>query len=175
MLLIPTKKGISLALRSLEGEKISEYEVKELVNFANKILYQFPFRLPDNLALFIRMYVLMEGVALTLDPEFNMLRSIGKLLDSPDMRRELFYNTLHYELDSIITNYRTLTRIIPKLNDFLDMHQGNYIKNNRSGYEYIIPGSILVGSSIIALSHPLISLTGFVASIILFVYFYFKK
>ncbi|MCI4434629.1 MAG: AarF/UbiB family protein [Thermoplasmata archaeon] len=168
------KKGIVLALRSLEGEKVSEYEVRELVNFANKIFYEFPFRLPDNLALFIRMYVLMEGVALTLDPEFNMLNSIGKILDSPGMRRELVVSTLSTELETIMTNYRTLMRLIPKMNDYLDM-QSNYTKYEKEkGYEYIIPGSIFVGSAVLAINHPFISLIGFALSIALFIYFYLK-
>lgn len=169
------KKGIALALRSMEGEKITDLEIRELVNLANKILYEFPFRLPDNLALFIRMYVLMEGVALTLDPEFNMLKSIGNLLNSSEMKRELFYNTLNYEIDSIIENYRTINRIITKLNDFLDIQSGIGKKNDMKGYDYIIPGSIFVGSAILAIYHPVISIFGFVISAVLFVYFYFKK
>ncbi|MGC8599018.1 MAG: ABC1 kinase family protein [Thermoplasmata archaeon] len=167
------KKGIALALRSLEGQQVSEYEVRELVNFANRIFYEFPFRLPDNLALFIRMYVLMEGVALTLDPEFNMLATVGRILDSHGMRRELITSTLSSEFESIVSNYRAIMRIIPKLDDYLDM-QSNYRREDKKIYDYMIPGSILVGSSILALSYPLISAVGFTLSALLFIYFYFK-
>ncbi len=169
------KKGIALALRSLEGEKISEYEVRELVNFANKIFYEFPFRLPDNLALFIRMYVLMEGVALTLDPEFNMLLTIGDMLDSPEMRKELIMNTVHDEYDSIIENYRTIMRILPKLNDYIDLQSGNIKRNNKNGYTYLIPGTIIIASAIITFTYPIYSLFGFTGSGLLFIYFYLKN
>jgi len=169
------KKGIALALRSLEGEKISEYEVRELVNFANKIFYEFPFRLPDNLALFIRMYVLMEGVAMTLDPEFNMLKVIGDMLDSPDMRKELITNTIYDEWDSIVNNYRTFMRLIPKLDDYIDMQAGNIKRNNKNGYGYLIPGTVIIASAILSFTYPIYSLLGFIISGLLFVYFYLKN
>lgn len=169
------KRGIALALKSLEGEKVSEYEVRELVNFANRIFYEFPFRLPDNLALFIRMYVLMEGVAITLDSEFNMLQVVGDLLDTPEMRRELVSNTIYGEWDSIVTNYRTLMRLIPKLDDFIDLQAGKVKSNNKNGYEYLIPGTLVIGSAILSFTYPVYSLIGFILSGLLFIYFYLKN
>ncbi len=169
------KQGIALALRSLEGEKITEYEVRELVKLANNIFFEFPFRLPDNLTLFIRMYLLMEGVALTLDPEFNMLEVVGDLLNRREMRYELYRHMLDNEIENIENVYRKTISIVSKFDNYIDIQVSSIKRNENKKENYWIPASIAIASAILSLKYLDYAGIGFLVSGLLFIYFYFKK
>ncbi len=169
------KQGIMLALRSLEGEKITEYEINELVRLANRIFFEFPFRLPDTLTLFMRMYLLMEGVALTLDPEFNMLEVVGDLLNRREMRYELYMHMIDGEIENIENFYRKSLSVVSKLDNYIDLQVSNIKRKETEKENYWIPASIIVASAVISLKYIDFGAIGFLLSGALFLYFYFKK
>src|SRR5690606_21680783 len=56
------ERGIALSIQSMHGKEVDRMEVKALVDLANKTMSRFPFKLPKNLALYMRMASILEGI-----------------------------------------------------------------------------------------------------------------
>jgi len=66
------EKGIELSIRAMHGNKPDEMEVQSLMELANQTMSKFPFVLPKNLALYMRMASIIEGIYKTHDVDsFN--------------------------------------------------------------------------------------------------------
>src|SRR5579875_385397 len=52
----------SRAIDAMRGKKVEETEVRALLEVANRTIYQFPFKLPKNLVLYMRMSSILEGI-----------------------------------------------------------------------------------------------------------------
>ena len=48
------EKGLELSIQSLYGKEVDRMEVKALMDLSNKTMSRFPFKLPKNLALYMR-------------------------------------------------------------------------------------------------------------------------
>ncbi|AWB27838.1 ABC1 kinase family protein [Halococcoides cellulosivorans] len=64
---------LELAIADARGEEIDQYRVQEIVQRIEDTIYEFPFRLPPNLALVLRVATVVEGVCVTLDPGFDFI------------------------------------------------------------------------------------------------------
>ena len=62
-----------LALKDARGQDVDQYRVQRLVREFESTIYEFPFRLPPNLALVLRVATVVEGVCVTLDPDFDFI------------------------------------------------------------------------------------------------------
>ncbi|ERG88579.1 MAG: putative unusual protein kinase [halophilic archaeon J07HX5] len=62
-----------LALKDARGQDVDQYRVQQLVREFEGTIYEFPFRLPPNLALVLRVATVVEGVCVTLDPNFDFI------------------------------------------------------------------------------------------------------
>lgn len=56
------EKGLGLSIQSLYGKQGDRMEVKALMDLSNKTMSRFPYRLPKNLALYMRMAFIIEGI-----------------------------------------------------------------------------------------------------------------
>ncbi|QSG10207.1 ABC1 kinase family protein [Halapricum desulfuricans] len=66
-------EAFGLVLDSYRGEDISQYQVAELFEQFQGTMQEMPIRLPQNLALVVRVSSVLEGVCRTLDPEFDFI------------------------------------------------------------------------------------------------------
>jgi predicted unusual protein kinase regulating ubiquinone biosynthesis (AarF/ABC1/UbiB family) len=66
-----------LVFESLRGGDVEVYEVRQIVTEFQGTLYEFPLRLPQNLALIVRVSTVLEGVCRTLDPEFDFIAVVS--------------------------------------------------------------------------------------------------
>jgi predicted unusual protein kinase regulating ubiquinone biosynthesis (AarF/ABC1/UbiB family) len=64
---------MELAIADARGEAIEHYRVQQIVQQVEDTIYEFPLRLPSNLALVLRMATVVEGVCVTLDPDFDFI------------------------------------------------------------------------------------------------------
>jgi predicted unusual protein kinase regulating ubiquinone biosynthesis (AarF/ABC1/UbiB family) len=83
-------KGIEMALNEMEGFKVSESDVRMLMYAANRVIYRFPFRLPKQLVLYLRMGLMLDSVCRTLDPEFNFIQTLPSLFEQEGLYREYY-------------------------------------------------------------------------------------
>jgi predicted unusual protein kinase regulating ubiquinone biosynthesis (AarF/ABC1/UbiB family) len=65
-----------LAIRNMRGKGVDQYRVQQIVGDFQEELYEFPLRLPQNLALIVRVSTVLEGVARRLDPEFDFIEIV---------------------------------------------------------------------------------------------------
>jgi len=64
---------LELAIADARGEDIEQYRVQQIVQQVEDTIYEFPFRLPSNLALVLRVATVVEGVCVTLDEDFDFI------------------------------------------------------------------------------------------------------
>ena len=64
---------LELAIADARGEDIEQYRVNQIIQQVEDTIYEFPLRLPPNLALVLRVATVVEGVCVTLDPEFDFI------------------------------------------------------------------------------------------------------
>ena len=69
-------EAFDIVIEQFRGEDISDYRVEQLVGQFETQLYEFPMRLPQDLALVVRVTTVLEGVCRTLDPEFDFIEII---------------------------------------------------------------------------------------------------
>src|SRR5262249_32403329 len=82
------ERGLELSIQSLYGKQVDRMEVKALQELANKTMSHFPFRLPKNLALYMRMASILEGIYKHHNVKFQFVRVLANLLEEEGLLRE---------------------------------------------------------------------------------------
>jgi predicted unusual protein kinase regulating ubiquinone biosynthesis (AarF/ABC1/UbiB family) len=67
------REVFDLAIDQFRGEDITQYDVAEIVSSFEAELYDFPMRLPQNLALVVRVTTVLDGVIRSLVPDFDFI------------------------------------------------------------------------------------------------------
>ncbi|MGC8609095.1 MAG: ABC1 kinase family protein, partial [Thermoplasmata archaeon] len=88
------RNGIEMAMSNFYGKSVDELEVRELLDVANDVIFQFPFRLPRTLVLYMRMTSILEGLCKELDPEFKFIKILQKILYDEGMLQDLYKKQL---------------------------------------------------------------------------------
>mgnify|MGYP001772903242 CR=1 FL=1 len=176
------EKGIALAIEGMHGKKVDEMEVKALMELANRTMTRFPFRLPKQLALYIRMASLLEGIYLTLKVDFQFMRVLSSLLQEEGLIRDAYIEEVKSSIESIVRGLQDYIAVAPMLRDYLErsLMEGSSIssssRSGRLGYRTrlsssatliagsIITSSLLISSAIIMESNPTLGQIGFAAA-----------
>ncbi|MFC7223558.1 MULTISPECIES: ABC1 kinase family protein [Halalkalicoccus] len=79
---------MELAIADARGEQIEQYRVQQIVSQVENTIYEFPLRLPSNLALVLRVATVVEGVCVTLDPDFDFIETATNYLSEQGYREE---------------------------------------------------------------------------------------
>ena len=79
---------MELAIQDARGEDIEQYRVQQIIEQVEGTIYEFPLRLPRNLALVLRVATVVEGVCVTLDPEFDFISVATDYLTEEGYREE---------------------------------------------------------------------------------------
>jgi predicted unusual protein kinase regulating ubiquinone biosynthesis (AarF/ABC1/UbiB family) len=152
------RRGIELAIADMHGKKVEETEVKALMEVANRTIYQFPFRLPRNLVLYMRMSSILEGVCLNLDPDFRFVRMLGGMLEDEGLVNEAYKKDLADELGKIRSGLEATIEVAPLLKSVLEDYQSRGRSPARGGGRVFASGA-LAG----------VGVSGLVASVFYFV------
>jgi predicted unusual protein kinase regulating ubiquinone biosynthesis (AarF/ABC1/UbiB family) len=136
------RRGIELAIADMHGRKVEETEVKALMEIANRTIYQFPFRLPRNLVLYMRMSSILEGVCLNLDPDFRFVRMLGALLEDEGLVNEAYRRDLTDELAKIRSGLEATIEVAPLLKDVLEEYRAREGAPPRRGGRPFVSGAL---------------------------------
>ena len=79
---------LELAIRDAKGEHIEEWRVQRIIAQVESTIYEFPLRLPSRLALVMRVATVVEGVCVTLDPDFDFVAASTAYLTEQGYREE---------------------------------------------------------------------------------------
>jgi predicted unusual protein kinase regulating ubiquinone biosynthesis (AarF/ABC1/UbiB family) len=166
------EKAIELSIQSLYGKEVDKLEVKALTDLANKTMSRFPFRLPKNLALYMRMTSIIEGIYLHHKVKFQFVKVLAKILEGEGLLREAYIEEARTSILRLGKNIESALNVAPLLQSYLDtqLYDTNN-KNKRDKSNTLIAGIILatglfIGSAI-ALPHDSnIAYAGFIGSIV---------
>ncbi|RQG89004.1 AarF/ABC1/UbiB kinase family protein [Natrarchaeobius halalkaliphilus] len=105
---------MEIAIQDARGEDVEQYRINQIVGQIEDSIYVFPFRLPKNLALVLRVATVVEGVCVTLDPDFDFIATATDYLTEQGYREETVRRYLAESGERLKETGESLTRITPK-------------------------------------------------------------
>lgn len=111
---------MELAIADARGEDIEQYRVQQIVGQVEDTIYEFPLRLPPNLALVLRVATVVEGVCVTLDPEFDFISVATDFLRDQGYLEASARQFIEERVDELDQAVRSSVRVPPKLEQTLD-------------------------------------------------------
>jgi predicted unusual protein kinase regulating ubiquinone biosynthesis (AarF/ABC1/UbiB family) len=172
------ERGLELSIQSLHGKKVDRMEVKALQDLANKTLSRFPFRLPKNLALYMRMASILEGIYHYHSVRFQFVRVLVGLLEEEGLIKEAYVEEFKRYVSRFIKGIEISSELAPMIKQYLTDQK---FANKQSKYSNFIPisiisSSIVIGSALIFPYDRNLSYLGFALSTALLVgTFIYKK
>ena len=160
------EKGIELSIRAMHGNKPDEMEVQSLMELANQTMSRFPFVLPKNLALYMRMASIIEGIYKTHDVDFKFVKVLKNILQEENLIPRAYVEELKISFDNFSKSIDSALRIGPEMKKLMDEVQ-IYMKKGRP--MVLISGSIFasatfLGSVFLFQSSETLGLIGIVSS-----------
>jgi predicted unusual protein kinase regulating ubiquinone biosynthesis (AarF/ABC1/UbiB family) len=145
------EKGLELSIQSLHGRKVDRMEIKALQDLANKTLSRFPFRLPKNLALYMRMASILEGIYHYHNVKFQFVRVLVSLLEEEGLIKEAYIEEFKRYVNRFVKGIEVSSELAPMLKQYLtDQKSENKIKANSNVLPMsIISSAIFIGSTLI--------------------------
>ena len=145
------ERGLELSIQSLHGKKVDRMEVKALQDLANKTLSRFPFRLPKNLALYMRMASILEGIYHYHKVRFQFVRVLVGLLEEEGLIKEAYTEEFKRYLNRFVKGIEISSELAPMIKQYLSDRKS---ADEKRKYSNIIPisiisSSILIGSALI--------------------------
>ena len=111
---------LELAIADARGEDIEHYRVQQIVQQVEDTIYEFPLRLPENLALILRMATVVEGVCVTLDPDFDFIEVATDYLQEHGMVEAGVREYIEDRAREVRDAAESSIRVPPKLEHALD-------------------------------------------------------
>ncbi|WP_373189254.1 ABC1 kinase family protein [Halolamina sp.] len=111
---------MELAIEDARGEDIEQYRVQQIIEQVEGTIYEFPLRLPRNLALVLRVATVVEGVCVTLDPDFDFISVATEYLTEQGYREETVRRVAEGAAQQVQDTASALVTVPPKLDTTLD-------------------------------------------------------
>ncbi|MCS7030637.1 MAG: AarF/ABC1/UbiB kinase family protein [Gloeomargarita sp. SKYG116] len=150
--LTPIKPALTQAFTEILGPagalgvSVSQLNIKTITDRLSQLMYEYPFQVPAYYALIIRSLVTLEGVAISIDPQFKVLSVaypyVAKRLltdPAPELRqslRDLLFKdgTFRWNrLENLLKNAANsddfdLEKVLIQVGDFLFSERGRFIR-----------------------------------------------
>lgn len=168
------EKAIEMSIQSLYGKEVDKMEVKALTDLANKTMSRFPFRLPKNLALYMRMTSILEGIYQQHKVRFHFVKVLANILEGEGILKEAYIEEAKTSIHRFQKNIESAFNVAPMLQSFLEMqlynNKDNKVqkdKNNTLVAGTIFATGLFIGSSIALPHNTNMAYAGFISSIVL--------
>ena len=172
------EKGIELSIRAMYGNKPDEMEVQSLMELANQTMSKFPFVLPKNLALYMRMASIIEGIYKTHDVDFKFVKVLKNILQEENLIPLAYVEELKISFNNFSKSIDTALRLGPEMKKLMDEAQ-IFMKKRQpvvllSGS--IFASAILISSAFVYQTNESLGLVGIIASgLIMMISGFFRK
>lgn len=162
------EKGIELTVMAMHGKKPDEMEVESLLELANRTMSKFPFLLPKNLALYMRMATIIEGIYKQHKVDFKFVKVLREILEEEHLIKDAYIEELKYSFQRFAKSLDATLTIAPELKKLIDDNRSIQLNKKPS----LLPPSILssaifIGSAILYTSNESLGIAGMVCSMIL--------
>lgn len=166
------EKAIELTVRAMHGKKPSEMEVEALMEIANKTMSRFPFTLPKNLALYMRMATIVEGIYKTHKVDFKFVKVLKNILEEEHLIKDAYIEELKYSFEKFAKSLEATITIAPELKKFIDENRSLQLLSAKPKSNILLSGSILssaifVGSAFLYNTNESASIVGMISSLVL--------
>jgi predicted unusual protein kinase regulating ubiquinone biosynthesis (AarF/ABC1/UbiB family) len=160
------ERGIALSIQSMHGKKVDRMEVKSLVDLANKTMSRFPFRLPKNLALYMRMASILEGIYQHHKVPFQFVKVLANLLEEEGLVRDAYIEELKISAKRFAKGIQDSVTVAPLLKTYLETMSayGRQERNTGTLSTSILASALFVGSAVILPYNAYFSYGGFAAA-----------
>ena len=161
------EKALELSIQSLHGEEVDRMEVRALMDLANKTLSKFPFRLPKNLALYMRMTSIVEGIYQHHNVNLRFVKVLSQLLEQEGLIREAYIEEVKDSINRFAKGIGQSVELAPLLKSYLDTQQ-IYGNRRETSYNFlaasVFASALFLGSALVLPHNPTIAYGGFIAS-----------
>ncbi len=161
------EKALELSIQSLHGKEVDRMEVRALMDLANKTLSKFPFRLPKNLALYMRMTSIVEGIYQHHNVNLRFVKVLSQLLEQEGLIREAYIEEVKDSINRFAKGIGQSVELAPLLKSYLDT-QHIYGDRREASYNFlaasVFASSLFLGSALVLAHNPSIAYGGFIAS-----------
>ena len=163
------EKAIELTVRAMHGKKPSEMEVEALMEIANKTMSRFPFTLPKNLALYMRMATIVEGIYKTHKVDFKFVKVLKQILEEENLIKDAYIEEIKYSFERFAKSLDRAFNLGPDIKRFMDDSQ-IFLKKRQP--IVLISGSIFasgvfIGSVLLYETNEFLGLVGMISSVII--------
>ncbi|MDH5430843.1 MAG: AarF/ABC1/UbiB kinase family protein [Nitrosopumilus sp.] len=160
------EKGIELSIRAMHGNKPDEMEVQSLMELANQTMSTFPFVLPKNLALYMRMASIIEGIYKTHDVDFKFVKVLKNILEEENLIPQAYVQELKISFENFSKSIDSAIRLGPEMQKLMDEAQ-IFMKKRKptvllSGS--IFASAIFMGSAFLYQSNESLGIIGMISS-----------
>jgi len=174
------EKAIELTVKAMHGKKPDEMEVKSLMELANKTMSKFPFILPKNLALYMRMASIIEGIYKTHKVDFKFVKVVREILEEEHLIKDAYIEELKYSFERFVKSIDATISIAPELKRFIEENRSLQLnpgpKSNTLLAGSILSSSIFVGSSLLYSSNESLGIAGVIGSLLIMgIFVIFRK
>jgi predicted unusual protein kinase regulating ubiquinone biosynthesis (AarF/ABC1/UbiB family) len=161
------EKALELSIQSLHGKEVDRMEVRALMDLANKTLSKFPFRLPKNLALYMRMTSIVEGIYQHHHVNLQFVKVLSQLLEQEGLIREAYIEEVKDSIKRFAKGIEQSVELAPMLKSYLDTQQ-IYGNKRETSYNFlaasVFASALIIGSALVLPHTPAIAYGGFIAS-----------
>lgn len=174
------EQGIDLSIRTMYGKKPDEMEVKALMELANKTMSEFPFMLPKNLALYLRMSSIIEGIYKTHKVDFKFVKVLKNILEEEQLIKDAYIEEIKHSFTRFAKSIDATISIAPELKKFLEENR-SFQLNAKPRRDVLLAGSILssavfIGSAVLYSANNTAASAGMIgAFVIMGIFAVFRK
>ena len=166
------EKGIELTVQAMHGKKPDEMEVESLMELANKTMSKFPFVLPKNLALYMRMASIIEGIYKTHKINFKFVKVVKEILEEENLIKDAYIEEIKHSFVRFAKSIDATISIAPELKKFLDDNRSLQLLNRKPKSNILLSGSILsaaifIGSTVLYTTNESLGIIGMISSFII--------
>jgi predicted unusual protein kinase regulating ubiquinone biosynthesis (AarF/ABC1/UbiB family) len=161
------EKALEFSIRSLHGQQVDRMEVKALIDLTNKTMSKFPFRLPKNLALYMRMSSILEGIYHHHKVKFQFVKVLADILAEEGLLREAYVEEAKDYFRRLVKGIETSIGLAPILRSYMEADLRTKEMSSRRQWltsVSIIGSGLFIGSAIFIQYNLFMGLAGLVAS-----------
>ncbi len=160
------ERAIGLSISSMHGKEVDKMEVKSLMELSNKTLSKFPFKLPKNLALYMRMSSILEGIYLHHKVKFQFAKVLRRLLEQEGLINDAHVEEIRRYVKNIWKNFENPLNIdiLEKYSNDRRKSEEKILRNYKNLGCCIFASSVFIGSAINFSNNQIIASIGLISS-----------
>jgi predicted unusual protein kinase regulating ubiquinone biosynthesis (AarF/ABC1/UbiB family) len=166
------EKGLELSIQSLHGKQVDRMEVKALMDLSNKTMSKFPFKLPKNLALYMRMASIIEGIYNHHKVRFQFVKVLANLFEEEGLIKEAYIEEIKGSVKRFAKGMEASIRVAPLLKSYLETEQQQHQNKAQGSYNFlagiIFASALFIGSAMMVPYNLNLAYGGFISSVITF-------